>query len=100
MISTCLALPRLASVVGATMVTYGASKAALNYITATLAFNVKDVLFAAVHPGWVQTEMGGGDKAPVSKKDCVSGLRVLSSKLTKADSGHFFDNITGGEITA
>ena len=44
--------------------------------------------------------MGGGEKAPVSKKDCVSGLRVLSSKLTKEDSGPFFDNITGNEITS
>ena len=70
---------------------YAASKAALNSV-------LKDVSLAlagratciAVHPGWVQSDMGG-DGAAVSAVESASGLLKVIDGATSKDSGHFFD---------
>jgi NAD(P)-dependent dehydrogenase (short-subunit alcohol dehydrogenase family) len=66
---------------------YRCSKAALNMATAKLAFD-HDLIFLALHPGWVQTDMGGPD-APVSLEASAAGLRAVIAGASRADSGSF-----------
>lgn len=39
-------------------VSYGLSKAALNFVTKSIHLQHKEIVSVAVHPGWVKTEMG------------------------------------------
>lgn len=61
---------------------YRMSKAALNMGLANLAVEWKrhDITVAALHPGWVKTDMGG-EEAPVTPSDSVSGLRKVIAEL-------------------
>jgi len=71
---------------------YRASKAALNAITKSLAIDLADEGFTCVvlHPGWVQTDMGGGN-APLPTEQSVAGMLKVVEGLAPADSGGFFD---------
>ena len=71
---------------------YRASKAALNAAWRALALDLtgRPVTLALVHPGWVQTDMGGPN-APLSQADSVASLRRLIAGLKREDSGGFFD---------
>ena len=71
---------------------YRMSKAALNAGMKTLAIELKrrDVTVAALHPGWVKTDMGGAG-AEVEVGDSVSGLRRVIAGLTPKQSGSFVD---------
>jgi NAD(P)-dependent dehydrogenase (short-subunit alcohol dehydrogenase family) len=40
----------------------------------------------AVHPGWVQTDMGGAD-ATISAQESVAGIRRVIDGLKPGDSG-------------
>ncbi|NRT54336.1 SDR family oxidoreductase [Sphaerotilus uruguayifluvii] len=76
---------------------YAASKAALNSV-------LKDVSLAlagratciAVHPGWVQTAMGG-PQAPLPVADSAGSLRATFARLTPADNGRFL-NLDGSPL--
>ncbi|MDN5753381.1 MAG: SDR family oxidoreductase [Nitrosospira sp.] len=70
---------------------YRSSKAAVNMVVKSLAIDLKPAGVTAVvlHPGWVQTEMGGPN-ALISTTRSVSGMRQVISHLTLADSGKFF----------
>ncbi|MCP4429300.1 MAG: hypothetical protein GY803_32865 [Chloroflexi bacterium] len=46
-------------------------------------------MVTAVHPGWVQTDMGGAE-APVSILDSAQGILNVSENLTLANTGKFF----------
>jgi NAD(P)-dependent dehydrogenase (short-subunit alcohol dehydrogenase family) len=48
------------------------------------------VVAVALHPGWVKTRMGGSS-APVTVDESVAGQQRLFDRLTRADSGHFFN---------
>jgi NAD(P)-dependent dehydrogenase (short-subunit alcohol dehydrogenase family) len=72
---------------------YRASKAALNSVLtdAAIAFGPKGATCVALHPGWVQTGMGGAG-AELTVEQSVSGLRKTLADITKADNGRFINH--------
>lgn len=77
---------------------YRLSKVALNMIARNLAHDLKPrhVTVVALHPGWVQTRMGG-QSAPVTVEASVAGQQALFARLTMAHSGRFY-NYDGTEL--
>ncbi len=71
---------------------YCGSKAALNPMTVSLAYELKKDGFTAIvlHPGWVQTEMGGAE-APLKPEESISGMLKVIDALTAADTAKFLD---------
>jgi NAD(P)-dependent dehydrogenase (short-subunit alcohol dehydrogenase family) len=69
---------------------YTSSKAALNMLTRSLAFDVlrHGIVAVTVNPGWVQTDMGGRH-APLPVRDSAYGLIDLADDLTREDAGRF-----------
>jgi NAD(P)-dependent dehydrogenase (short-subunit alcohol dehydrogenase family) len=83
-------LASLAENVSGGLYAYRASKAAVNMGIRSLAADLADqgIILLALHPGWVQTDMGG-PKAPVRVGDSVAGLRRVISAAGPADNGSF-----------
>lgn len=73
-------------------IAYRSSKAALNAAWRVLAMEVRSrgVIAAVLHPGWVQTRMGGAS-APLEPEESVAGMRRVIEQLGPAQSGSFFD---------
>ncbi|KAM9471246.1 C-signal-like [Clarias gariepinus] len=71
---------------------YRVSKAGLNMVMRCLAVDLQDdgILCAVVHPGWVQTDMGG-EKAPLTPEESVSSLLAVISALSEKDHGQFLN---------
>ena len=71
---------------------YGASKAAQNLLNAQLAHALaaRDIRVLSLHPGWVQTDMGGTG-AEVTPAASVAGLLEVIDAATPAQSGSFLD---------
>ncbi|XP_065589456.1 C-signal-like [Cyrtonyx montezumae] len=76
-------------------VSYRCSKAALNMLTRcqSMGYREHGILCVALHPGWVQTEMGNsvGDKPPVTVDASVAGMLKVLSSLSEKDTGTFLD---------
>ena len=77
---------------------YRASKAALNMLTNTLSKELGKDGFTCIviHPGWVQTDMGGSS-APVTPKESINGIITVIDGLDSSANGKFFD-YTGKEL--
>jgi len=67
---------------------YRVSKAALNMVVRCTQAEQPDITVLAIHPGWVQTEMGG-TQAPLTPEQSASSLRqTLSQVLEQRDPKH------------
>jgi NAD(P)-dependent dehydrogenase (short-subunit alcohol dehydrogenase family) len=77
---------------GTNNLAYRVSKTAVNRIVQALASDLKGrgVSVLTVHPGWVQTDMGGAS-ASVTAEASASGVLDVCDALTLAMSGHFVD---------
>ena len=71
---------------------YKVSKAALNMVTKAVSgeFTGDGIAVVSVHPGWVQTDMGG-QSAPVTIEMSVSGIMKIISSLKKSQTGMFLN---------
>jgi len=69
---------------------YAASKAGLNMMTRTYAWNVRDqgIIAVMIDPGWVKTDMGGAD-AELEPEESARGLLTVIDGLTLKDVGRF-----------
>ena len=74
------------------MYQYRASKAAVNALMKALSVDLKPrgIIVAALHPGWVRTDMGGSE-ADIGADISVAGLRQVIAGLDMAHTGCFLD---------
>ncbi|GAB5453259.1 MAG: SDR family oxidoreductase [Halioglobus sp.] len=79
---------------------YRASKTALNQLNMSLSKELggRGYTCVVLHPGWVQTRMGG-ESAPVATEDSVAGLIAVIEGLDRDDNGRFID-YQGKEIAS
>ncbi|MEJ2553344.1 MAG: SDR family oxidoreductase [Gammaproteobacteria bacterium] len=77
---------------------YRSSKAALNASMKglSLELRMRGIGVVLLHPGWVQTRMGGPG-AQITPAQSVSGMRTIVEHFRLADSGRFF-RYNGTEI--
>lgn len=91
-LSTAMALLRN---VGPSAPAYRMSKAAINVYAVMLSQRLvsKNIRVTPLHPGWVQTRMGG-ERAPVTIDQSVSGILKVITENT--ESGRFWNIELGG----
>jgi NAD(P)-dependent dehydrogenase (short-subunit alcohol dehydrogenase family) len=83
----------LALTKAANSTSYRCSKAAVNMLIVCFAKQFPDTIFAMVHPGWVQTDMGGaaGRTADISVEESAGGIVQVLEGLSTQQSGSFLD---------
>jgi len=71
---------------------YRESKAALNMFTRSLANELRadGFICVVVHPGWVQTDMGGAS-ATLTVLESAQGIRSVVENLSPEDNGTFWN---------
>ncbi|MGP1272310.1 MAG: SDR family oxidoreductase [Phycisphaerales bacterium] len=71
---------------------YRASKAALNMVTRTMAAELatRGIAVVSVHPGWVETDMGGAG-ADLAPAESANHIAVTIDGLTAADTGRLLN---------
>jgi len=67
---------------------YRVSKAALNMVVRCTQAEQPDVTVLAIHPGWVQTEMGGA-QAPLTPEQSASSLRQTLNRILEQRDPEF-----------
>jgi len=82
---------QIGTVTGSNAWLYRVSKAALNMAVASAQPSYPGAIMVALHPGWVQTEMGGAG-APLGVADSVRAMIATVSALTPADRGRFLQH--------
>ncbi|MEI6640957.1 MAG: SDR family NAD(P)-dependent oxidoreductase [Novosphingobium sp.] len=72
------------------MYAYASAKAALNRLMRSVAIDLKakGVIIGLVHPGWVQTDMGG-PHAEITPSESAAGIRKVAADWTLETSGDF-----------
>ncbi|MEH6790171.1 SDR family oxidoreductase [Parasphingorhabdus sp.] len=80
------------------MIYYRTSKAAVNQAWHSLTQQWQDdgLTLAMLHPGWVQTDMGG-ENADLTPQESVKGMRAVIDGLSPDRNGKFYDQ-SGREI--
>ena len=68
---------------------YRVSKAALNMAVKSAQASYPAATLVCLHPGWVQTDMGGSG-APVTAVQSAAGMRRVMAAVTPQDQGAFF----------
>jgi short-subunit dehydrogenase len=83
---------------GGSTYAYRASKSALNQATRSLSNELAPQGFTcvAMHPGWVQTDMGG-PAAPLTPAQAVTSMIKVFSELQQAHTGRFL-SFDGSEL--
>ena len=73
------------------MYVYSTTKAAVSKVGQILAldWSQEPITVSIMHPGWVQTDMGG-PAAEITAEESASGIRKVISGLKKEDSGNFY----------
>lgn len=71
---------------------YRSSKTAVNQVAKSLSIDLAEqgIKVLALHPGWVQTDMGGPN-ALISVEDSVAGLKKVLLEADETSSGHFYN---------
>jgi NAD(P)-dependent dehydrogenase (short-subunit alcohol dehydrogenase family) len=71
---------------------YAISKAALNMLTRSIAFEFagKGITAVAISPGWVRTDMGGAE-ATLSPEESASAIAGAIRKINPVHNGKFLD---------
>jgi NAD(P)-dependent dehydrogenase (short-subunit alcohol dehydrogenase family) len=86
-----------ADALGPAMISYGISKAAVNFFNTAFANTVPELTFLSFSPGWVKTDMGS-DKAPIEVADSVTAIRTRIQQKQHSNSGEFSDVISGNKL--
>ena len=71
---------------------YRSSKTAVNQVVKSLSIDLagRDIAVISLHPGWVQTEMGGPN-AEIGTDESVAGLKSILQSAGLAQSGQFIE---------
>ena len=77
---------------GGALYLYRSSKAAVNQVVKSLSIDLKQfgINVVALHPGWVQTDMGGAN-ASINTHTSVNGLRQVLATIGPDDTGSFIN---------
>lgn len=71
---------------------YRSSKTAVNQVVKSLSIDLsgRQIAVISLHPGWVQTDMGGPN-AEISLDESVSGLKSILQSAGLSQSGQFIE---------
>lgn len=77
---------------------YRSSKSAVNMVMKSLSLDLasRGIRAVVLHPGWVQTDMGGPN-ALIGAEESVRGMRRVLERATSKDSGRFL-SYDGSEV--
>ncbi len=71
---------------------YRSSKTAVNQVVKSLSIDLAErgISVISLHPGWVQTDMGGPN-AEISTDESASGLKAILQSAGQAQTGQFIE---------